>query len=353
MTYLIFESELLMEEGRIKTWAPKRNPKTNSTKYWWENVSRIRKEDILYFISDTYLYAKGRALFDAKDVMHQDYYTEHHNNESWSDDGYGVISEVLEFYQDKKIKVVEEMKKRNYQIDKNEQHHFPFCIRAGNFSANQGGYCFEIQDKLVAFIEECVKSGSFKIKCADQYNHRNILDGKTPVAYGTSKIGLEKIKKGAKGEKGVLRFFKNKGFSVENVADVAKEPADLIIGNKKKQYKIEVKNITVETAEKSIYLSDSQLQNLYLQNTYLCLYYGMENEIILLLNPQKQKGVIKEIIDTFDTIRKNVNDQYNGQFYVDDISILVTENMITNNFIDISNCDLTQIESYLNEKIEV
>lgn len=79
----------------------------------------------------------------------------------------------------------------------------------------------------------------------------------------------------------------------------------------------------------------------------------MENEIILLLNPQKQKGVIKEIIDTFDTIRKNVNDQYNGQFYVDDISILVTENMITNNFIDISNCDLTQIESYLNEKIEV
>ena len=112
---------------------------------------------------------------------------------------------------------------------------------------------------------------------------------------------------------------------------------------------IEIKNITVESAEKSIYLNDSQLQSLYLQKTYLCLYYGLE-EMVFLLNPQKQKTVIKELIESFDKIRENVIHQYSGKFYVDNISVLVTEKMIVENFIDISNWNLNQIEAYLNKK---
>ncbi len=353
MTYLIFESKLSAMNNQIKSWAPKRNPKTNSTKYWWKNVGKIKKGDIIYFISDTYLYAKGKALFDAEDVMHQDYYTEYHNNAGWSDDGYGIISEVLEFYQDKCIKVIEEMTSKNYRIGTQEKNNFPFCIREGSFCAKQGGYCFKLHSKMIMFLEECIKNTGDNITWTKKYDHHDILDSKFPTTYGTSKIGLEKVKKGAKGEKGSYYFFKNKGFSVENVSEETNEPADLVIMSGEKQYRIEIKNITVVSPEKSIYLSNSQLRNLYLQNTYLCLYYGMKNETIFLLKPENQKKIIKELIDNFDTIRKNVNDQYHGQFYIDTISILITEKMITTNFIDISNCDLKQIELYLNKKIEV
>lgn len=349
MTYLIFQSALSIENNQIKSWAPKRNPKTNNKKYWWENVGKIKKGDIIYFISDAYLCAKGRAIMDGKEVVHQDYYTEPHNNDSWSDDGYGVISEVLEIYQTKQIKIIQEMKQKNYQIEAQEKDRFPFCIRTGSFTAKQGGYCFEIHSKLITFIEECVINAGNRIKWGEKYNHHNILDKKLPSTYGTSEISSKKIKKGEKGEKGTQKFFENKGFLTELVAEEKRNPADLVIRNNGKEYMIEIKNITVESAEKSIYLNDSQLQSLYLQKTYLCLYYGLE-EMVFLLNPQKQKTVIKELIESFDKIRENVIHQYSGKFYVDNISVLVTEKMIVENFIDISNWNLNQIEAYLNKK---
>lgn len=350
MTYLIFQSEILTEDNKIKSWAPKTNPKTNSAKYWWENILKIKKGDIIYFISNTYLFAKAIALVDGKEVKHQEYYDEYHDNDSWSTDGYGIISEVLETYTNKHIRIVEEMKKENYQIEKAEQEHFPFCIHTNGFRAKQGGYCFEIKDKLIAFIEECIHNSTNSISWAKHHKHQNILDKGLSKSYGTSKIGDRKKEKGARGEKNSKKIFENKGFFVEHVADEGNEPADLIISSQNNQYKIEIKNITIETAEKSIHLSDSQLQNLYFQNTYLCLYYGLGEEIIFLLNPEKQKSFIKKIIDTFDKIRKNVNDQYDGHYYIDDISILITEKMITENFIDISNESLDKIEIYLNSK---
>jgi len=32
MTYLIFQSELSIEDNQIKSWTPKRNPRTNNKK---------------------------------------------------------------------------------------------------------------------------------------------------------------------------------------------------------------------------------------------------------------------------------------------------------------------------------
>lgn len=156
MTYLIFETGLSSKDGKIKSWAPIENPHTKTRKFYWTNVSKIKKGDILYFITDSYLYAKGIAIEDAIEVSHQVFYDNDFKQDNWSEMGYGVISKIIADYSLDRIRIIDEMTEQNYQIEASETHYFPFCRRNGVFSAQQGGYCFEIYPKLISFIETCI-----------------------------------------------------------------------------------------------------------------------------------------------------------------------------------------------------
>lgn len=165
---------------------------------------------------------------------------------------------------------------------------------------------------------------------------------KVPQKYGTNKIGEKKEKKGIIGETGVYNFFAGLGFSVKNVANDTYYSADLIVVDQDQEYNIEVKNITTEEKEKSIYLSDSQLTNLFLEKTYLCLYYKKN---VFLLDPMKQKLWVKNVISNINQIRKKVIEDYGGCYQISDISILVTPEIIISYFLDITFCDFKDIQT--------
>jgi hypothetical protein len=330
MKYIIFESDPDVTENIIKSWAPMSSQKKPNGYHYWERVSQIKKGDIIYYISNTFLVAKAVAITDAVEIKHEIFYPNSTKpNQEWSDIGFGVYSSILIDFSDAKIKLASELEKKYGTLSKKDIYPFEKRI-GGNIRAHQSGYCYTLSRELEEIIDILVeKSKKVTNLCDDKFTYNEILLDKKPHSYSNSTASELKINKGKYGESKVEEFFKSHNFIVENVAESRIDCADLNIIIGKSKIELEVKNVSNQTPVKHIFLSDSQIRCLVLEKTRLCIY---DDDNFYLSKFDSDITLFQEILKTTNEVRKKVIEMYDGCYQVNELSILINQKILENHF---------------------
>lgn len=344
--YIIFQKDLEIKNNEIVAWAPKSTNKRPNGLPWWREVENIRENDLIYYISDTYLIATARAEMDASIYQYNSLFNKEKPNPGWSDVGYGVFCSLLNDYSNMNISITKELGKFKDKLSSVNDIK-PFEWNNGNIKAHQGGYCYKLSDTLENLLIEIInlyqenELGYENVTFTDKkFSYSPIKLNNNINNFGTSEIADIKINKGKYGESKVLDFFKEVGINVRDVADDKKEFADLILEIGNNNYYLEIKNISSQGQIHYIYLSDTQIKQLCIGSDRLCLYV---DGIIYLSKKNCKNTFFKDIKNSTDQIRKYTIDNYNGYFFVSDLKILIDKKIIDTYFILINSINKDQL----------
>lgn len=348
--YIIFENNLKITDNMIKSWAPIGSIKRPNGIGYWKIVNEIKKGDIIYYVSNSYLIGKGIALADSSicdfSVM---YPGEEKGNPEWNNIGYAVNSFIDEDYTDYNICVTKEIEKRLPLISNDDVK--PFEIKkAGSVSAHQGGYCYALSSQLEKIILKILNSYNNEDFEKDEvftnngFKYKEIDLERESTYNGTSEISHNKEFKGNFAETKVYQFFDKNSFFVQNVANDKKEKSDLKIKLDNDYCYLEVKNISKQS-EPNIFISDNEIRNLCLKKVKLCLY---SNGRIYISN-QNSINFFWNIKSKIENIRNDVIIKYNGELRVTDINIFISKRIIDNYFILVNDYSNIQLHNLLSE----
>lgn len=349
--YIIFENNLEINNNQIKSWAPIKSNKRPNGFYTWHILKEIKKDDIIYFITNTKLLAKGKALNDGcKCNFNLMYLNELKSNPDWSNEGFGVVSEVIDDYSAINI-IINEKLAEIPNLDKNMIK--PFEIwNNDNIRAHTGGYCYELSSSLENIFINILNNYEEKVKEIklndNKFKYNPITLDKLTKYSGTDEINDKKNKKGKLAENKVLSYF-SQYYNVEDISNnPSTPPADLKITINNKEYFFEIKNISNQVYNNYFFISDSELAYLCSKHSRLCLYF---NGNIYLSKCECYKSFFENIKNNFNAIRENVILNFDGMYQVENISILVNNEIIEKNFIHINPLNIKELTDEITKDI--
>ena len=342
--YIIFQKDLNINNNEIVSWAPKNTKKRPNGLPWWREIKNIKKNDLIYYVSDTYLVLCAKAKMDANIYKYSSLYNKDKANLDWNDLGYGVACEVLIDYRNKNICITKELENISGRFNSFNDIK-PFEVKNGRIKAHQGVYCYKLSDTLERFIMEIINSYqesksniSNTLFSEGKFTYSPIDLNSTSHFFGTSEIGFRKQRKGDQAESKVLEFFSKLYIKFDYIADNKEEFADLVINIENTSYYLEVKNISRQQLH-YIFLSDNQIKQLCLGKSRLCLY---ADGMIYLSKRECKNSFFNDIKNNIDKVRKQVIDDYNGYFFVNELEVLVNKEIIDKYFVLIN--PLTKLE---------